>query len=139
MAWTTSRKVEFQHCDPAGIVFYPRYFEFFNSAVHEFFDQVADYEFGKMHMVDRRGVPLVHVSMDFRAPSHLSETLTISLGVIQVGESSLRLHASIRGADESEPRIAGDMTLVHMDLDKALSCPWPESVKSAIQANARNE
>ena len=33
MTFTTQRKVRFQHCDPAGIVFYPRYFEMINSVV----------------------------------------------------------------------------------------------------------
>ena len=33
MAFIAQRKVRFQHCDPAGIVFYPRYFEMLNSVV----------------------------------------------------------------------------------------------------------
>ena len=34
--------IEFNHCDPAGIVFYPRYFEMTNSVVENFFaDEVV--------------------------------------------------------------------------------------------------
>ncbi|MFD1807906.1 hypothetical protein ACFSHQ_06310 [Gemmobacter lanyuensis] len=29
-------QIEFNHCDPAGIVFYPRYFEMTNSVIENF-------------------------------------------------------------------------------------------------------
>ena len=32
MPFTTTRKVRFEHCDPAGIVFYPRYFAMFDAS-----------------------------------------------------------------------------------------------------------
>ena len=32
-------EVRFRHCDPAGIVFYPRYFEMINDFVEEWFDK----------------------------------------------------------------------------------------------------
>ena len=34
-------QIEFNHCDPAGIVFYPRYFEMVNSVCENFFREVA--------------------------------------------------------------------------------------------------
>ena len=36
------RKVLFKHCDPAGIVFHPRYFETVNDCVAAFFDALGD-------------------------------------------------------------------------------------------------
>ena len=35
MAFVFPQKVRFQHCDPAGIVFYPRYFEMLNTTIEE--------------------------------------------------------------------------------------------------------
>ncbi len=40
-------RVEFNHCDPAGIVFYPRYFEMANSVVENFFRDEVDYPFAR--------------------------------------------------------------------------------------------
>lgn len=34
-------QIEFNHCDPAGIVFYPRYFEMVNSVIENFFADVG--------------------------------------------------------------------------------------------------
>ena len=31
--------IRFQHCDPAGIVFYPRFFEFTNQVVEDWFEE----------------------------------------------------------------------------------------------------
>ena len=39
------QKVLFKHCDPAGIVFFPRYFEMMNDCVEAFFDKVVEWPF----------------------------------------------------------------------------------------------
>ena len=38
MAFLHPQAVLFRHCDPAGIVFYPRYFEMLNDCVEAFLD-----------------------------------------------------------------------------------------------------
>ena len=40
-------QIEFNHCDPAGIVFYPRYFEMTNSVVENFFADVVGRSFAQ--------------------------------------------------------------------------------------------
>ncbi|MCE9680901.1 acyl-CoA thioesterase [Halomonas alkalisoli] len=57
MPFTTLRKVRFQHCDPAGIVFYPRYFEWLNSVVEDWFAEVVGHDFNELHVASRTGVP----------------------------------------------------------------------------------
>jgi len=44
-AYTYEEKVVFRHCDPAGIVFFPRYFEMINDCVESFFSEVLDWPF----------------------------------------------------------------------------------------------
>jgi 4-hydroxybenzoyl-CoA thioesterase len=41
MLFSINQKVLFKHCDPAGIVFYPRYFEMINDCVEAFFDEIG--------------------------------------------------------------------------------------------------
>ena len=48
MAYARTIPVEFNHCDPAGIVFYPRYFEMVNSVVENFFLEDVGYSFARM-------------------------------------------------------------------------------------------
>jgi 4-hydroxybenzoyl-CoA thioesterase len=39
------QKVLFKHCDPTGIVFYPRFFEMINDAVEAMFSDLLDRPF----------------------------------------------------------------------------------------------
>ena len=59
MAFVMVQKVLFKHCDPAGIVFFPRYFEMMNDCVETFFDEIG-LPFDDMHTWG--GVPTVNVS-----------------------------------------------------------------------------
>ena len=45
MHFTYKQKVLFKHCDPAGIVFYPRFFEMINDAVEALFSDVLNWPF----------------------------------------------------------------------------------------------
>ena len=48
MSYARTIRVEFNHCDPAGIVFYPRYFEMTNSVCENFFREVVGYSYHAM-------------------------------------------------------------------------------------------
>ena len=76
--------IEFNHCDPAGIVFYPRYFEMTNSVVENFFREAMDYPFARM-MAEGVGTPTVKLEMDFKSPSRLGEVLDWALEVRRLG------------------------------------------------------
>ena len=50
MLFTTTVQVRFADVDPAGIVFYPRYFEMLNGAVEDWFAQQLGLDFATMHL-----------------------------------------------------------------------------------------
>ena len=77
----TRRGVEFHHCDPAGIVFYPRYFEMLNSVVEEWFGERNGLPFDRMHRIERRGVPTVRLETVFTAPSRQALRNSASLNI----------------------------------------------------------
>lgn len=92
--FTSSLRVRFAHCDPAGIVFYPRYFEMINGVVEDWFDQGLKRNFASLHMQDGRGVPTVSVECQFLAPARLGERLDFELRVVELGSSSCRVAIS---------------------------------------------
>jgi len=61
-AFTLQQKVRFQHCDPAGIVFYPRYFEMINATVEEWFAQRLGVPFETLHGALGAAVPTAGTS-----------------------------------------------------------------------------
>lgn len=130
MAFTTQRKVRFQHCDPAGIVFYPRYFELINSVVEDWFEEVVHHDFNRLHVESGTGVPTAAIDTEFHAPSRLGELLTFELRVQAIGRSSLTLQISAYCNEQK--RLTSSSTLVFMDLSSGKPMPWTEAIRQRI-------
>lgn len=127
--FTRPQKIRFKHCDPAGIVFYPRYFEMMNDTVEEFFEAVLGYPFHRM--MQEAGVPTVAIQTEFHAPSRHGEALEITIEIKRVGRTSLTLAQSARCGGEL--RFGTELTLVHVDQTGA-PAPWPEAPLRAMNA-----
>lgn len=132
MSYHRTIPVEFNHCDPAGIVFYPRYFEMVNSVIENFFAEVVGRPFAQMTMRDKNGVPTVKIEADFRAPSRLGERLDFSLDIARLGASSATLGLVARG-EGGEERMEVRLTLVWVTPD-GRAAPWPGDMRARMQA-----
>jgi 4-hydroxybenzoyl-CoA thioesterase len=120
-------RIEFNHCDPAGIVFYPRYFEMLNSTVENFFRDEMAYPFEVM-MGQAEGVPTARTEVTFHAPSRLGEELDWQLSVVRLGRASVGLTAQVWCGDSH--RLTADLTLVFVrDLRPQA---WPDTIRSRL-------
>ena len=127
-----SQDIGFRHCDPAGIVFYPRYFEMMNDAVELFFRDGVDWPFSRMHAVDPCGIPAVSAHLDFKSPGRLGDQLDWALRVSRLGRSSATMmHQAMIGDSEI---LSGTTTIVHTDLDKMGSLAWTDDVRGVLAA-----
>ncbi|MGB7242849.1 MAG: thioesterase family protein [Sulfitobacter sp.] len=84
--FSQQQKVLFKHCDPAGIVFYPRYFEMMNDCVEAFFDQALGMPFEKLHT--NGGLPTAAINTRFAAPSRHGDWLDLRLAFTRIGTTS---------------------------------------------------
>ena len=123
-------QIEFNHCDPAGIVFYPRYFEMVNSVIENFFADVVGRSFASMHFGADNGVPTVAMEAVFQKPSRLGDKVRFSMRVEKVGGSSVRM--VVQGSGPDGPRMQAVMTLAWIDGMKA--APWPVEMRAALEA-----
>ena len=94
MGFQFSRRVaiEWGHCDPAGIVFNPRFFEFFDWSTALLLQ--AALGVGKRDLLTAygiAGVPLVDTRANFLAPSRFGDEVEIASQVIAVGRSSFEI------------------------------------------------
>jgi 4-hydroxybenzoyl-CoA thioesterase len=131
MSFTFPQKMLFKHCDPAGIGFYPRFFEMINDCVEAFFSDAIGYPFETMHLGRDGGVPTVEISATFPAPSRHGDMLIFSLDVTRLGRTSMGLSVVARCAGEE--RIRSTSTLVHIDRT-GRPMPWPEQHLPRLQA-----
>src|SRR3989338_531397 len=77
MTYSRDIQIEFNHCDPAGIVFYPRYFEMTNSVVENFFKDEVGRSFASMHVAAQNGVVTVRIAGVMAGEARLRATLTL--------------------------------------------------------------
>lgn len=122
-------QIEFNHCDPAGIVFYPRYFEMVNSVIENFFADVVGRSFASMHNGASNGVPTVAMEAVFQRPSRLGDKVRFTLQLEKIGGSSVRMLVAGFGPDGL--RLKAHMTLAWIDGMKA--APWPKDMRAALE------
>lgn len=130
MKFIIDEKVKFKHCDTAGIVFYPRYFEMLNDTIEDWFD-VLELPFYEMHS-SNMGVPMANIECNFKKPSFLGEILKKELSVIKLGRSSCTLKIEFIARKDESLRVEFFCTLVSIDLAKKSSSFWTEELKNKI-------
>jgi len=129
--------VRFGHCDPAGIVFYPRYFEMLNELVEDWFNQGLGIDFGQLHGPRRVGMPTVSLHTDFRRVSRIGDPLRQRLALLKLGRSSLSLQLEFCGAaDNSDVRVQFRQVLVCTCLDTHRAQAFPNDLRAALERAA---
>ena len=132
-AFTLDIPVRFQHADPAGIVFYPRYFEMMNRMVEDWFAEALDYPFRRMHMVEHRGIPTLNVEAAFTGVSRIGDVLSFALTVTRLGNSSFALN--IDAACNGEERLSSRQVCVYTTIGETVRAePLPEALRAKMQA-----
>lgn len=122
-----SQKVLFRHCDPAGIVFFPRYFEMMNDCVEAFFAEALGAPFEKVLVT--HGLPTAGIETQFKAPSFHGNLLRLELSVLNVGKTSFKYRMTAQCGDEL--RFETSATLVHVT-HAGKPHPWPEDLRTKL-------
>ncbi len=103
--------IEWGHCDPAGIVFNSRFFEFFDTSTWLLFDAALGVKPPEMAgTFGIIGIPLVDARAEFRKPAKFGETIEIASRVAEFRRSSFDVEhkISVGGAlavEGSETRV----------------------------------
>lgn len=123
--------VEWGDCDPAGIVFNPRYFEWFDACTAGLFAQAG---LTKPQLIERFGIvgiPLVETRARFLLSSRWGERVSVESQITAFRRSSFDVrHRLLRGFEEA---VLGEETRVWAgrhpdDPTKLKSQPVPKEV-----------
>jgi 4-hydroxybenzoyl-CoA thioesterase len=89
-------RIEWCDCDPAGIIFYPRYFEIFDTSTTALIERVLGMnKFAYLKAYDFAGHPVVETRARFRQPTRFGDDISIETKLIECGESTLKLEHRI--------------------------------------------
>lgn len=82
-------RIEWGDCDPAGIVFYPRYFAWMDCSTHHLFEAATGMI--KKDMLEKyqgAGIALLEARAEFKVASHYGEDIDIETEVVEFRRSS---------------------------------------------------
>ena len=127
---TTEKQIRFQHCDPAGIVFYPQYFYLLSEAMEDFMAATGKPQHESIN-VKKRGWPIVKLEAAFVGMSRYGDIVWIDVGIRRIGGASLVFDYRIRGDNGDRMRAIG--TVVHVDLATDRPVPIPPDVRAAFE------
>jgi 4-hydroxybenzoyl-CoA thioesterase len=134
-AFTRSVPVRFSHCDPAGIVYFPHYFDMFNGLIEDWYGQELGHDYSELIMGSRYGFPFVHIECDFKIPSRMGEIIDLTLLVERIGRSSLTI-IIVCHRDRQE-RLRARMVTAMMSLQTRQAVPLPPALREKIEAYQR--
>jgi 4-hydroxybenzoyl-CoA thioesterase len=105
-AWRTTVAIRFSHCDPAGIVYFARYFDLLNGVVEDWFGAALGIDYHEMIGPRRIGLGYVSAAADFSMPGFMGDRLECAVVVERIGRTSLalRIHALRAAANAPENR-----------------------------------
>jgi 4-hydroxybenzoyl-CoA thioesterase len=134
--------IEFGDCDPAGIVYFPNFFRFFdNGTAHMFAAALGIKKRDWTRRFGILGIPVVDVSAVFKSPSRFGDRVTIESSVHAMGRTSLKVKHRLINAGTLA--VEGEETRVWIardpdDPEKLKPLPIPDEVRIALGHVAAN-
>jgi 4-hydroxybenzoyl-CoA thioesterase len=123
--------VRFGHCDAAGWVFYPRYFEMLSDFVEDWFEDGLLASAPGLFHHKKILTPSVHFTVDYLKPTRYGDRLTFNLWTVRIGRASCELR--IEASHQGEMRMRLKQVLVFISADTGRALPIPPELQSRMQ------
>ncbi len=118
-------RVEWGDCDPAGIIFYARYFDFFDVSTTMLLERALGMKkIEYLRAYDFMGHPLAETRAKFRLPTRFGDEVSIETKLVEIGRSSFRLEHKL--TNQGALAVEGTETRVWVVRDPA----DPKRIKS---------
>lgn len=85
-------RIEWGDCDPAGIVYFPRYFEIFDACTNAAFEAVGLPKPAMLRTYGIVGIPVVDVHGKFFVPCSFGDDTVVQTRIAEWGRSSFKVH-----------------------------------------------
>lgn len=128
--------VRFGDCDPARIMYFPNYFDFFHAAMEDFFRDRVGALYHVLLARDRLSFPTVHLEVDFAAPVTYGDEVRLVVEVARVGRSSVAFRYTGRRGSDGATVVVATATTVATDLDRFKSVALPDFLRAPLEREA---
>jgi 4-hydroxybenzoyl-CoA thioesterase len=129
--FSVDQLVRFSHCDPAGIVYYPEFFDLQHAVMEDWFRDGVGRSLPELIRSHRIGTPTVNIQCDFAKPMSIGDRLHWELRVLKAGRASVQLE--YRGLKDGSEHLRIVQTIVFMDLERQVAVAIPEELRPRIE------
>jgi 4-hydroxybenzoyl-CoA thioesterase len=137
MTFSNSRtvRIEWGDCDPAGIIFYPRYFEIFDASTAAVFERALGLtKFRQLKTFNFAGYPLARTRAKFIRPTRFGDDVTVAT-TVKFGRSSFEVEHKL--SLDGTICVECSETRVWVVRDTATGAIKPQPVPDAVLAKFR--
>lgn len=128
--------IRFTHTDPAGYVFFPRFFDMFQAVSEDWFTYRLGLKFSEMIMVQQVGQPTAFVECQFIKPCVLGDDLDMAIVLEKFGTSSLDLRYV--GTVAGEVRLCARSVQVLINFSDGKPVAFSDKVREKLTAYHRD-
>lgn len=121
----------FGDIDDAGIAYYPSFFHYFHGAFEDWWADGLGKNYAEVMHGERFGLPAVRIECDFLRPLRYGDEPAIALGVLALGNASVRLGFWVERGEELACR--AQITTVSVDLDSMRKQPIPSHWRPRLE------
>jgi len=127
----TIRVLRFGDCDPAGIAYFPSYFNLLNGVVEEWWAALG-FPWRDLFQRRRISLPTVQLNTRFSAPGFMGDSLTFSFEITALGSRSMTLEHQV--SRDGTLLWQATQVVVATSLDTHQSIAWPDDIRAALQS-----
>lgn len=95
-----NQRIEFGHCDPAGLLYYPHYYRWFDHATHRMFNSVGYFH---QQLKEEHGWlawPLIDTGASFKSPGFMGDDIEIRSSIVHWSGRTFRISHTVWRGDE---------------------------------------
>jgi 4-hydroxybenzoyl-CoA thioesterase len=123
-------RVRFGHADPAGIAYYPRYFEWFHDAFEDFFEAALGEPYAAVLARHDLGFPAVQAACEWRRPARFGERLELEVFLSRLSARSATFE--YRARRDGELVATASVKVAGLSMSRHVPAPFPDAVRDAL-------
>ncbi len=133
MAFRIRQPVRHPDVDRAGIVYFPRFYDFFHRALEDFFSQEIGVPFWEVAEVMGVSFPAVRIETDFERPLAHGDQVTVELETEKLGDRSITIRYRVFRPGLAEPSAVSRIVLCCIEVPTWNPVRVPEKVRNAFE------
>lgn len=133
MAFRIQQPVRHPDVDRAGIVYFPRFYDFFHRALEDFFRDEVKVPYHAIGEELGIALPVVRIETDFESPLAHGDLVAIELETERVGVHAVTLRYRVFRPGSAAPAAVSRVVICAIEVPGWRKAPIPEKVRAAFE------